>query len=83
MHATSLLLLGLLAQSVEPAANAQAKAQAQSPLAEGSALYEKGDYAGALEEFKQAYATYGSPKLLFNIGQANRNLGRPVEALTY
>ena len=81
MHATSLLLLGLLAQSVEPAANAQAKAQAQSLLTEGSALYEKGGYADALEKFKQAYATYDSPKLLFNIGQANRDLGRPVEAL--
>jgi hypothetical protein len=81
MYATSLLLLGLLAQSVEPAANAQAKAQAQSLLTEGSALYEKGNYADALEKFKQAYATYDSPKLLFNIGQANRDLGRPVEAL--
>ena len=81
MHATSLLLLGLLAQSSEPVANTQAKAKAQSLLTEGSALYEKGDYADALERFKQAYAAYDSPKLLFNIGQANRDLGRPVEAL--
>jgi len=82
MHAISLLLLGLLAQSSAPVAvNAEAKAKAQSLLTEGSALYEKGDYADALEKFKQAFATYDSPKLLFNIGQANRDLGRPVEAL--
>jgi tetratricopeptide (TPR) repeat protein len=81
MHATSLLLLGLLAQSVDPDATAQAKAKAQNLLTQGSALYEKGDYAEALEKFKAAFATYDSPKLLFNIGQANRDLGRPVEAL--
>jgi len=81
MHAISLLLLGFLAQSSEPTVNAQGKAKAQSLLTEGSALYEKGDYADALERFKQAYVAYDSPKLLFNIGQANRDLGRPVEAL--
>jgi len=81
MHATSLLLLGLLAQSTNPDASALAKAKAQSLLTEGSALYEKGDYADALDKFKEAFATYDSPKLLFNIGQANRDLGRPVEAL--
>ena len=50
-------------------------------LTEGSALYEKGDYAGALEKFNAAYAAYPSPKLMFNIGQADRDLSRPVEAL--
>jgi tetratricopeptide (TPR) repeat protein len=74
-------LLGFLAQSSDSAASAEAKAKAQSLLTEGSALYEKGDYADALDKFKQAFATYDSPKLLFNIGQANRDLGRPVEAL--
>jgi tetratricopeptide (TPR) repeat protein len=81
MHATSLLLLGLLAQSADPDTTTQAKAKAQDLLTQGSALYEKGDYAEALDKFKVAFATYDSPKLLFNIGQANRDLGRPVEAL--
>jgi hypothetical protein len=81
MHATFFLLLGLLAQSADPDANAQAKAKAQNLLTEGSALYEKGDYAEALEKFQAAFTAYDSPKLLFNIGQANRDLGRPVEAL--
>ena len=81
MHATLLLLLGFLAQSSESDVNAQAKAKAQSLLTEGSASYERGNYADALEKFKAAFAAYDSPKLLFNIGQANRDLGRPVEAL--
>ena len=81
MHVAALLFLGFLAQSSDSTANAEAKAKAQSLLTEGSALYEKGDYADALDKFKQAFAAYDSPKLLFNIGQANRDLGRPVEAL--
>ena len=81
MHIAALLLLGFLAQSSDSTAGAEAKAKAQSLLTEGSALYEKGDYADALDKFKQAFATYDSLKLLFNIGQANRDLGRPVDAL--
>ena len=81
MTLAPLLLLGFLAQASESPETTQAKAKAQSLLTEGSALYEKGDYADALDKFKEAFATYDSPKLLFNIGQANRDLGRPVEAL--
>ena len=77
----ALVLLSLLAQLSPPSAGPQAKAQAQRLLTEGSALYEKGDYAGALEKFNAAYAAYPSPKLMFNIGQADRDLSRPVEAL--
>lgn len=81
MGATSIVLLALLAQASSPAADAQDKTKARVLLSEGSALYKKGDYAGALEKFETAYAAYPSPKLWFNIGQANRDLGRPVEAL--
>jgi tetratricopeptide (TPR) repeat protein len=81
MCTTSLVLLSLLAQLATPSPDPQAKAQAQGLLTEGSALYEKGDYAGALEKFNAAYTAYPSPKLLFNIGQADRDLSRPVEAL--
>jgi hypothetical protein len=74
------LLLSLLAQaSVPPSADNKAKAQAL--LREGTALYERGDLTGALEKFEGAYAVFPSPKLQFNIGQANRDLGRPVDAL--
>ena len=81
MCTTSLVLLAVLAQLSSPYADPQAKAKAQGLLTEGSGLYEKGDYAGALEKFNAAHAAYPSPKLMFNIGQAYRDLSRPVEAL--
>ena len=81
MCATSLVLLMVLAQTSPPASDLEAKAQAQALLGQGTKLYEEGDVAGALEKFQAAYAAYASPKLMFNIAQANRDLGRPVEAL--
>jgi hypothetical protein len=80
MTTTTIVLLALLAQAA-PAAPLQDKAKAKALLGEGSSLYEKGDYTGALEKFHAAYAAYSSPKIWFNIGQANRDLGRPVDAL--
>jgi len=81
MCTAALVLLSVLAQISPPGADPRAKAHAQGLLTEGSALYERGDYAGALEMFNAAYAAYPSPKLLFNIGQTDRDLSRPVEAL--
>src|SRR4051794_25800751 len=63
------------------ASEAQAKARAQVLLSEGTAAYGRGDYATALDKFTAAYQIFPSPKLWFNIGQANRDLGRPVEAI--
>src|SRR5262249_11557630 len=70
-----------LANAAPAASDAQAKARAQALLTQGTNLYDQGDYAAALEKFTAAYALYPSPRLWFNIGQANRDLGRPVEAL--
>jgi cell division septum initiation protein DivIVA len=81
MCAPYLVLLAILAQASPSAGDPQAKAQAQALLGQGTKLYQQGDVAGALEQFNAAYATYASPKLMFNIGQANRDLRRPVEAL--
>jgi len=81
MHATCLILLAILAQASPPTGDPQTKAQAQTLLGQGTKLYQLGDVAGALEKFNAAYAAYPSPKLMFNIAQANRDLGRPVEAL--
>src|SRR6266550_719215 len=64
-----------------PAGDGQAKARAQALLSEGTAAYGRGDYAAALDKFTAAYRIFPSPKLWFNIGQANRDLGRPVEAV--
>jgi hypothetical protein len=81
MHATCLILLAILAQASPPTGDPQAKAQAQALLGQGTKLYQQGDVADALEKFQAAYAAFPSPKLMFNIGQANRDLSRPVEAL--
>jgi hypothetical protein len=87
MNIAALVLVATLAQMGAGAgANASAsdpaaKDKAKALLKQGSALFEQGDYSSALERFEGAYAAYPSPKLKFNIGQANRALGRPVEAL--
>jgi tetratricopeptide (TPR) repeat protein len=75
---TSIVLLALFAQ---PPGDARDKARAQALLSEGTTLYESGKYLQALEKFNAAYGVYPSPKLWFNIGKANRDLGRPVESL--
>jgi tetratricopeptide (TPR) repeat protein len=86
MSTAALLLLALLAQAPAKASpplpdRSIAKADAQALLREGTMLYGRGDYAAALEKFKAAYSVYPRPKLLFNIGEANRRLAHPVEAL--
>lgn len=81
MNATAILFVALLAQSSPMNAGQDAKSRAKVLLNEGSALYELGDIAGALEKFQEAHATYASPKIWFNIGQANRDLGRLADAL--
>lgn len=77
----SLILLTTLAQATAPAANPEAKAKAKILLSEGTRLYDQGELAPALEKFTQAYAEYASPKLLFNIAQTKRALGRLAEAM--
>jgi hypothetical protein len=79
---TAIVLLGLLCQAGAPASGeSDAKAKAQALLTEGAALYAQGNYAEALFKFGAAYAIFPSPKLQFNIAQADRELGRTVEAI--
>jgi hypothetical protein len=81
MHATLLILVSILAQASPSNGDPQDKTQAKALLGQGTRLYEQGDVAGALEKFQAAYVAFPSPKLMFNIGEANRDLHRPVEAL--
>ena len=71
------------AQSAEPAApsvESPEKTGALALLAEGLALTQEGDFALALDKFREAYAIYPSAKLLINIGTSLRALGRQAEA---
>ena len=81
MYATSLILVVILAQASPSIGDPQDKAQAKVLLGQGTKLYEQGDIAGALEKFQAAYSAFPSPKLMFNIGQADRDLHRHLEAL--
>jgi hypothetical protein len=80
MTVVPIFMLALLAQAAPGGTNAQDRAKAQGLLVEGASLYSRGDYLGALDRFNAAYAAYPSAKMWFNIGQAYKVLGRPVEA---
>ncbi len=80
MIATLVLALSL-AQPAAVTATTPDKAAARALLREGTRLFDKGQHEAALERFTRAHALYPSPKLLYNIAQANRELGRKVEAL--
>jgi hypothetical protein len=77
----AVLILSLLAAQADEATPADPKAKAQMLLSEGTQLFNHGAMSEALDKFKQAYAEFASPKLLFNIGLTSRNLGRAVEAM--
>lgn len=49
-------------------------------LAAGNGLYEKGQFAPALAKFREAFAAFRSPKIIFNIAQCELKLGRKREA---
>jgi hypothetical protein len=81
MITSSFIVLSLLAQAASPSESPEAKALAQSLLSEGTKLFNAGEFAPALEKFTAAYAAFASPKLLYNIAQTNRALGRPADAM--
>jgi hypothetical protein len=64
-----LVVLSLLAPTASVRA-ADAKAQAQAALREGNALLGQGHAVEALAKFKSAFALFPSPKLYYNVGQA-------------
>ena len=68
--------LALAQPSREPA-----RAEARRALEEGAKKFEEGDYAGALARFEEAYRHFPSPRFFYNMGQAQRQLARDVEAL--
>lgn len=53
---------------------------ARAQFARGVELADKGDYQGALQAFSDAYVASPRSAVLYNIGQAQVALGRPLEA---
>src|SRR3954465_13568971 len=59
----------------------QNKAQAAQRFDRGLQLFNEGDNAGALAEFKQTYALHDNPIVLFNIGLVDAAMSRLVDAV--
>lgn len=81
MGFVSVVLAALLCAGTDAPGARSDKTEAQRRLDQGAALYARGDLPGALEQFQRAYAAYPSPKLWFNIGQVQRDLGQAVDAM--
>ncbi|MEZ4398882.1 MAG: hypothetical protein R3B06_02625 [Kofleriaceae bacterium] len=80
--ALAVLVLLTLAVGVRPAAAEDAATRAaKRHFAKGDKLFALGKFDQALDEFEAAYEAKPAPKLLFNIGQAHRNLGHAREAI--
>lgn len=69
------------AQGTAPAAApASGRAEARERFDRGLKLFEEGDNAGALAEFKRAYELVPNQQVLLNIGLVYAAMNRPVEA---
>src|ERR1700722_19517877 len=67
------------AQSSDAAPEAQ-RTEAAERFDRGLRLFNRGDTAGALAEFRRAYALIQNVLVLYNIGLVYAQMGRPVEA---
>lgn len=78
---TRIALVVVLALLLPAAARAESEAAFQDHYQRALKLYQDGQYQQAIPEFQTAYDLRPLPRLLFNLGQAYRKLGRDVEAL--
>jgi len=78
MSVIPFILLTFLAQAAPLTPDPQARRRRRNWLGPGLEALPAGRRHCALEKFEAAYVR-SQPKLMFNIGQANRDLGRPVE----
>lgn len=63
-----------------PVPPADAEEAAKEQAARAKAAFDRGDYAVAVEAYREAYRLVPSPGLLYNLGQAYRLLGACAEA---
>jgi hypothetical protein len=74
-------LVGGRAGAQTPALSPAARQEAAERFDRGLRLFNQGENAGALVEFKRTYELTGDPSTLFNIGLVYAELKRPVEAV--
>src|SRR5271165_5504294 len=65
----------------QPSPTEDVKSEARERFDRGLRLFNDGDNAGALAEFKRAYDLIPNPTVLFNMGLVYAAMGRPVEAV--
>jgi tetratricopeptide (TPR) repeat protein len=75
------LWLSVVFGGVARAADDDPRVEAAAHYARGLELANQSQYEAALDEFDAAYATSPHFAVLYNIGQAQMALGRPVEAI--
>jgi tetratricopeptide (TPR) repeat protein len=66
-----------------PARAEDARSRALAHFEAGRKLYQVGDYAPALVEFKRAFLLKEDPVFIFNIAQCHRRLGDTEQAITF
>jgi hypothetical protein len=71
---------GALAQAGD-VPSAAAKSEARERFDRGLRLFEKGENAGALAEFKRANELFPNPLVLYNMGLVYAAMNRPVQAV--
>ncbi len=89
--ATLPLILAALISTIAPLAASEAHAQDEiAPIADpgllfetGVELYRSGQYALAIEVFRQVFELDPNPFVLFNIGRCHEELGQLKEAVRY
>jgi PEGA domain len=65
----------------QPSVTEDGKNEARERFDRGLRLFNDGDNAGALAEFKRAYDLIPNPTVLFNIGLVYGAMGKPVESV--
>jgi hypothetical protein len=75
-----LIAAALPARAAEPAPADAARTEARQRFDRGLRLFEEGDNAGALAEFRRAHELVPNKLVLFNIGMVYAAMNRPVES---
>ena len=80
---TEMLAAAALLLFAATAAASGSEAQFKVHYDRGLSFYSNEQYDEAIKEFQIAYDTIPRPRVLFNLGQAHRNLGNARQALDY